>query len=64
MNPNEAFKSWYATEGVRTPAYPKQGETSTHEEYARIAYEGGWNAGMDHACEIVEWMDRELKKTS
>jgi hypothetical protein len=48
MKSNEAFKSWYATEGVRTPAYPKQGETSTHEEYARIAFEGGWKAAIDH----------------
>jgi hypothetical protein len=64
MKQYEAFKCWYATEGVRTPAYPKQGETSTHEEYARIAYDGGWKDAMAHACDIVDELDKELKKTS
>lgn len=65
MKPNEEFKNWYATEGVRTPAYPVEGKTSHHEEYQRIAFEGGYKAAIDF-CTVV--IDRacctELGKTN
>lgn len=63
MKLKDRFKNWYKTIGIRTPAYPIEGETTIHEEYARIAYDGGWKDAMAHACEIVDKLDRELKKT-
>lgn len=57
----ERFKQWYARDGVRTMVQSGEG-FNAHEEYQKIAYEAGWTAGMAHACEIVDKLDRELKK--
>jgi hypothetical protein len=64
MKPNEAFKNWYKTEGIRTPAYPVEGETSLHEEYARIAFQGGYKAAIDYCAAVVDKVGTELGKTS
>ena len=64
MKPNEEFKNWYATEGVRTPAYPVEGKTSLHEEYQRIAFEGGYKAAIDFCSAVVDKVGTELGKTS
>ena len=64
MKSNEAFTNWYATEGVRTPAYPVEGKTSLHEEYARIAFQGGYKAAIDFCSAVVDKVGTELGKTS
>jgi len=62
MKPNEAFTNWYNTEGIRTPVYPVEGQTNHHEEYQRLAYEAGWIAAMQYACQIVDRLEEELRK--
>jgi hypothetical protein len=64
MKPNEAFKNWYKTEGVRTPAYPVEGETTLHEEYQKIAFDGGYKAAIDYCAAVVDKVGIELGKTS
>ena len=56
----DRFKAWYATEGVRTIIDHSKGK-HWHEEYQKVAFHAGWTAGMAHACEIVDKLDRELK---
>jgi len=57
----DRFKQWYAREGVRT-IVPQGEGYNAHEEYQKVAYEAGWTAGMAYACEIVDKLDKELKK--
>ena len=64
MKSNEAFKNWYNTDGVRTPAYPVEGKTSLQEEYQRIAFEGGYKAAIDFCTAVVDKVGTELGKTN
>lgn len=64
MKLNEAFTNWYATEGVRTPAYPVEGETSLHEEYQKIAFQGGYKAAIDFCAAVVDRVGTELGESN
>lgn len=64
MKPNEEFKNWYATEGVRTPAYPTEGLTNHHEEYQKLAYLAGYKAAIDFCTAVVDKVGTELGKTN
>lgn len=57
----DRFKQWYAREGVRTMVAQAEGYNA-HEEYQKVAYAAGWTAAMAHACDIVDKLDKELKK--
>jgi hypothetical protein len=59
MDPQESFKDWYKTEGIRTPA--PMGEHG-HEFYQRIAYEAGAKAAMEYCINIVDKVEELLKK--
>jgi len=63
MKPNEAFTNWYATEGVRTPVYPVEGETNHHEEYQKLAYFAGYKAAIDYCAAVVDKVGIELGKS-
>jgi hypothetical protein len=41
-----------------------EGETTLHEEYARIAYNGGYKAAIEYCAAVVDKVGIELGKTS
>jgi len=59
MNPTDAFKAWYKTEGIRTPV---PAGDHFHEFYQRIAYEAGFIAAMQYCTEVIDKVEKELKQ--
>jgi hypothetical protein len=59
MDSKQAFKDWYATEGIRTPV--PNGEHD-HEFYQRIAYLAGADAAMNYCIQIIDKVEKGLKK--
>ena len=59
MDPQESFKNWYKTEGIRTPA--PNGE-HFHEFYQRIAYEAGMKAGVELFKKSLNQVEKAFRK--
>jgi hypothetical protein len=63
MDKQQAFKNWYATEGVRTPVPGGEGY-SQHEEYQKVAFLAGMELMNEFVCETIDRIHREISKTN
>jgi hypothetical protein len=59
MNITRAFNEFYQTLGIRTPA---PADKHWHEEYQRIAFKAGANAGIKHCEDICDRIAEEINK--
>lgn len=61
MDKQQAFRDWYATEGVRTQVNQGMGFCA-HEEYARVAFYAGVEKHKKHVCETIQRIHDEIHR--